>query len=261
MKNAFSPIIGCLFVTSALHAGVPAMPDAVLTPVESKWSFRIAPYAWVPAIDGDIAISPLSSTVDVSLADTLDFLDIAFMMTGEASYGKWSLNTDFIYGEFSHDVPRADLIGAQTLLQIDVDFTQLVVSQTLGYRVIESENHRMDVLAGARFTSYDTTLTGRFDVGSDLVRGAETTWIDPIIGLRGQHEMGGVFFCRYYADIGGFGVSSDFVWQAFAGAGYRINPNINVALGYRGMGIDHSSGRLALDITNHGPIVGFEICF
>jgi hypothetical protein len=67
---------------------------------------------------------------------------------------------------------------------------------------------------------------------------------------------------RYNADIGGFGVSSDLVWQAFLGFGYRITENASLAVGYRGLGVDYSSGEYrTLDVINHGPVLGFEFRF
>jgi hypothetical protein len=70
------------------------------------------------------------------------------------------------------------------------------------------------------------------------------------------------FVLHYNMDIGGFGVSSDLVWQAFLGIGYRMTDNSTVAVGYRGMGVDYTSDAFSpIDVINHGPALGFEFRF
>jgi opacity protein-like surface antigen len=226
--------------------------------MDSDWSFRVTPYAWLTAIDGDIGIRPLNAPVDISFSDTLDKLDMAYMFLVEAGYKRWSLTADYVYGDFSNNVAG----GGVVFNSFRYEYTQWVLTPTVGYRVIETDDYSMDVFAGARVTSFDTTLTGRFVAGGRIQRSADDTWTDPIIGIRGQSELSGRLFLRYNADIGGFGVSSDLVWQAFLGLGYNITDNACVAVGYRGLGVDYSSNDYStLDVVNHGPVIGFEFRF
>lgn len=176
MKTAFIPIIASLLAATGLDAGTTAMPAEIPAPVESGWGFRIAPYGWLTAIDGDLTVGPLNAPVDISLSDTLDKLDTAFMIVAEASKGPWSLTTDFVYADFSNRIPRDGLIGGRVLRAVEFEDTQWVLTQTLGYRVFETEDHRMDVFAGARFTSFDSTLTGRFLLGRNLQSSVDDTW-------------------------------------------------------------------------------------
>jgi opacity protein-like surface antigen len=262
MKQAIVPILVPLLFTAGLHAGTTAVSDTLTAsttaPVETGWSFRIAPYAWLTAIDGDIGIGPLTAPVDISFSDTLDKLDMAYMFLVEAGYGRWTLTADFVYGDFSNDIAG----GGRVFNSFRYEYTQWVFTPTLGYRVIETDDYSMDVFAGARVTSFDTSLTGRLVGGGQLQRSADDTWTDPIIGIRGQSELSERWFLRYNADIGGFGVSSDLVWQAFLGLGYKIRENASLAVGYRGLGIDYSSGAYStLDVINHGPLIGFEFRF
>lgn len=261
MKHTSIIILASILATAGLDAGSPGIPDSGPAPETSGWSFRIAVYGWLPAVDGDLAIGPLSAPVDISMSDTLDTLDTALMFLAEASRGRWSLTTDLVYAEFSDEISRDGLIGVQVLRSIHYEYTQWVLTQTLAYRVIETHQHRMNVFAGARVTSLDATLTGRFILGAELQRSLDDTWMDPIIGIRGQSELGRGFFGRYNADIGGFGVSSDLIWQAFLALGYHITPNASIAVGYRGMGTDYSSGPFTLDVIHHGPVLGVEFRF
>jgi len=116
-------------------------------------------------------------------------------------------------------------------------------------------------MATFRITNFETTLTGRFGGGGQIQRSADKTLTDPVIGVRGQAELGDNFFLRYNGDIGGFGVSSDLVWQAFLGLGYNITDSASVAVGYRGLGVDYSSDLIDMDLVTHGPVLGFEFRF
>jgi len=256
MRHICIPVIALLLAATDLHAGNAAMPDTMLAPVESEWNFRFAPYAWLIAIDGDMGVGPFTAPVDISFSDTLDKLDLAYMFLAEAGYGRWTLTADFVYGDFSNDIA-----GPPPFARIDYGFTQWVLSATVGYRVIQTEGYAMDFFAGTRTTDFDATATA-LGAGPPLQRSPGDTWTDPIIGIRGQSDLGERFILRYNADIGGFGVSSDLVWQAFLGLGYRMTENSTVAIGYRGMGLDYTSNAFSpMDTITHGPVLGFEFRF
>lgn len=252
-------IITLAALAGSVHAGTeaPSPSAAPLTtaPAESGWWFRAAPYGWLTAIDGDITIGPLSAPVDISIADTLDTLDMAVMGLVEAGYDKWSLGVDVVYGKTSDDFDA----GGRVFDSFRFEQKQWLVSPFVAYRAIETERYHMDVFAGARFTIIEADLTGRLVHGGDLSVGRDTDWVDPIVGIRGQGALTDTLFFRYNGDIGGFGASSDLVWQAFFGLGYRVNNNVNVALGYRGLGIDYSKDNFALDTVTHGPVIGLEV--
>jgi hypothetical protein len=257
MKHTRLPIIASLLTVTGLHAGNPVMPDTMIAPEESEWNFRFAPYAWLIAIDGDMGVGPFAAPVDISFSDTLDNLDIAYMFLAEAGYERWTFTADFVYGDFSNDA-----VGPLGFTRIDYEFTQWVLTATVGYRVIQTEGYAMDVFAGARTTDFDATATAFLPLNFQIQRSPGDTWTDPIIGIRGQADLNERFMLRYNADIGGFGVSSDLVWQTFLGIGYRMTENSNVAIGYRAMGVDYTSDAFSpMDVINHGPVLGFEFRF
>lgn len=253
-------LITLLALAGSVHAGAPAKnpsPVAPPPPAEDGWHFRVAPYGWVSAIDGDVGIGHLSSPVDVSMSDTLDSLDMTYMGLVEASYGKWSFGVDLIYGKLSQDIGG----GGHLFDSFRFEQKQWLITPMVSYRAVETDRYHMDVFAGARFTVIEVELTGRFARGGEETVSRDTDWVDPIIGVRGQADLSDKWFFRYYGDIGGFGVNSDLTWQAFAGIGYKVTDNVNVALGYRGLGVDYSDGPLTLDTVTHGPVIGLEVHF
>ncbi len=252
-------LIPLFALTASLQAGTDNSKAPVMTtaPEEDHWHFRFAPYGWVTAIEGDVRIGQLSAPVDISMADTLDTLDMAYMGIIEASYGRWSFGLDTIYGKTSQDIGGGGIL----FRSFRYEQKQWIITPTVAYRVIEKPGYHMDVLAGARITSLEAELTGRLVGGGELVAERDKSWVDPILGIRGQADFNDQWFLRYNGDIGGFGAASDLNWQAFVGIGYNCTPNVSVAVGYRAIGVDYDEGRFAMDTVSHGPVIGLEMKF
>jgi opacity protein-like surface antigen len=253
-------LIALIALTGSVHAGTDTSknPAPVTTaPAGDGWWFRAAPYAWVTAVEGDVGVGPLSTPVDISMSDTLDSVDMTFMGLFEAGYGKLSVGVDVVYGKLSQDVGG----GGHLFDSFRFEQKQWLLTPFVAYNVVKTDRYHMDVFAGAQFTILEVELTGRFVGPGEIVSSHETDWIDPIIGIRGQAELTETLFFRYNGEIGGFGVSSDLIWQAFLGLGYHVNENVNVAVGYRALGIDYSDGGFTFDTVSHGPVIGLEVRF
>ena len=245
-------------LTSVAHAGT-TVPTAPLppAPAQSDWWFRAAPYAWVAAMEGDVGIGPLSAPVDISMSDVISSLDMSFMGVFEVGKGNLSLGVDVLYAKNSQDIEA----GGRIFDSFRFEQKQWLLTPYLACRVIDTGRYHMSIYAGARFTILEAELTGRF-VGKGEINGSrDIDWADPIIGIRGQADFSDKWFFRYSGDIGGFGVSSDLTWQAFAGFGYNFTPNVSTAIGYRGLGIDYSKDAFSMDTVSHGPVIGLEIRF
>lgn len=259
-QNTINTCIALALLAAAglTQAGTPATPITSPEPAGEGWWFRVAPYGWLTAIEGDVGVGPLSTPVDVSMSDTLDSLDMTFMGVFEAGYGPWSLGVDVMYGKLSQDIEA----GGHLFDSFRFEQKQWFITPVVGYRIVDTGSYQMGLYAGARITALEVDLTGRLAHHSgEITRGEDSSWADPIVGLRGQANMGDHWFFRYSGDIGGFGVNSDLVWSAFAGFGYSFNENASVLLGYRGLGLDYTKDEFSLDIISHGPIMGAEFRF
>ncbi len=263
MKHSMlAACFAALTMATAAQAGTeapkaPLPPPPAPAPAGDDWWFRAAPYGWLTAIEGDIGIGRLSAPVDISISDTLDTLDMAFMGVFEVGKGRFSAGIDMIYGKTSDDFEA----GGRIFDSFRFEQKEWILTPFLACRVIQTEGYHMDVLAGARITFMEAELTGRLAGPGELSSSADTDWADPIIGIRGQADFSDKWFFRYNGDIGGFGVSSDLTWQAFAGFGYHFTENVSAAIGYRGLGIDYSKGNFSYDTVSHGPVIGVEVRF
>lgn len=227
-------------------------------------SFRLDVYGWATALKGTAGIRGLDADVDLSIKDVLEDLDGAAMATFEVKYGRISLMNDLVYAKLSDSTPSPhDIIFSNANYEIK----QTLWTQAVGYRVIDDECYSLDILGGFRLASVDqdlsidgNTLSDGTEV-QDRGRSREDTWIDPIVGLRGQARLGDNFFLRAMGDIGGFNASSALTWQALGLIGYEVCDYASLGIGYRGIGYDHNRDGFKYNMDLHGPIFGVEMKF
>lgn len=256
MKTKVTILSALLLGSFSATAGtsIPSLEEP-LTPTASSspWSFRVSLYGWLQAVEGDVSARGISTPVDVGIDDVLRNLDTAVMGVVEVGYGRWSFLADSAYVELSVNEPTPFGLIAPSF---DVNYREFVGNYVIAYEVMKTDCQKLDVYAGARVT----WLELEFDLGP-FNRSADHGWVDPIIGVRYQAELGHSFFVRSLGDIGGFGVSSDLTWQAMAGFGYRFNDQCSALLTYRAISTDYSSGDFEFDVIAHGPLLGLEFKF
>jgi hypothetical protein len=114
--------------------------------------------------------------------------------------------------------------------------------------------------AGFRYTYLRTELEIR---GGRTVDGNEN-WVDPLVGSRIGLDLSDRWVLFGETNVGGFGVGSDFTWNAQAFVGYHtalFGRPTTFALGYRALSQDYDHKDFGWDVTMHGPIIGTAIRF
>jgi opacity protein-like surface antigen len=91
--------------------------------------------------------------------------------------------------------------------------------------------------------------------------GAEKDWVDPYVGVRAQHPLAERWTLVGYADVGGFGVGSEFAWQAAAGVNYEFSKSIVDKFAYRYLYVDYDKDGFRYDMENSGVYLGAGIRF
>lgn len=87
------------------------------------------------------------------------------------------------------------------------------------------------------------------------------TWVDPIVGIRGQWLLTDDIYFVARADYGGFGVSSESTYNLYGAFGTQVKENTTIELGIRSMGIDYRRGGFVYDMGLTGPFMGTRIVF
>jgi hypothetical protein len=96
------------------------------------------------------------------------------------------------------------------------------------------------------------------------VRGGPTVdstedWIDPLIGSRIGLDLTDNWALLGEGNLGGFGVGSDFTWNAQAYVGYQfsvLGRPTTLLVGYRALYQDYHHRDFEWAVTMHGPVIG-----
>jgi len=252
------PAMTALVIATLVFA-LPARAQETSATTAGGWSFGLTPYIWFAGLKGDVgAISGLPPVaVDADFGDIIENADIALMLAAEARRGRFGIVTDLSYLSLSADGDTpGPLFGSA-----DVETSTFFATVAGFYQVVAGERVSLDALAGARVWYVDTEI----DLSPGLLPARsvqdDEVWADPVVGLRWNAQLGRGFFLAGAADVGGFGVASDFTWQLLGTLGYRFNDWFSARAGYRHLDVDYENDGFVWDVEMSGPIVGATFRF
>jgi hypothetical protein len=219
------------------------------------WKQTVFVYGMGVAIDGDAQIGNLKLPVDVSISDVFDALKFGGMVAYKIENDEWSVEADVTYMNLGWNArgPREKVRG-------DLSIDQFTLMATAGRRITP----RLEALASLAYFDLSTDLEVRV-LEQRLRASRDADWIDPLIGLQYVAPFADKWSYSLRGDIGGFGVGSDFTWQAFAVLRRQNTERFGWYLGYRALGYDYEDGNgmnyQRYDLTQQGPLAGIAISF
>ena len=210
----------------------------------------------------------------------------------EARNGRFSVFSDLVYLKIglNGSMTRSrgvDALNATVGASAGLTYEMFIGELAAAYEVARwgatgapGSGTAIDVFGGVRAwwqrADASLALTGTVNIG-DLSLNADRTlsasqsvsWADPLVGLRLRHQFAPGLNFVASGDVGGFGVGSQFSWQALAAINYDFCVRNNVIwsgmLGYKALFVDYSKGsgltRYEYDTTMHGPIFGITARF
>ena len=239
------------FAQSAIAADVAPAPPPV-----SDWHVDMTLYGWAPLATGQVGVHGLGpADIDTTYSDLIDSLknlDGVFMGTAEVRYDNWGVLGDLMWIDMTKDKT-----GRFGLLTATLDASALIGTGAITYSFIDTPEAHLEGLLGARYWSMNTSLS----LSSGASASAGLNWVDPMIGLKGSYNISPKVYLAGTGAIGGFGVGSQFEWDATASIGYRFNNNFSASLGYRALGVNYNRDGNVIDLTLHGPVVGLTATF
>ena len=248
------PVIpSLLLATMASTAQAQDVPDG-------GWHFLIEPYAMFPNMKGETGIGNLPPvTVDEDPQDIFDNLQMGAMLFLEARNDRWAFSSDVLYMDLEADIEPATLITGG----------EAGVSQ-LGWEIAALRRLApwFELGVGVTYNKIDADVD--IDVlgiigPSTLSGGLTEEWIDPTLVARATLPFGDRWFLQARANLGGFGIGSELMWQLQADLGYRPSEKWRFSFGYRVIDIDydqgHDSGRFVYDIRTFGPVLRLGYSF
>lgn len=220
-----------------------------------SWRTSGTLYMQFANMDGYTVVDGRRADIDVSFSELWDHLDIAGMMAIRSETDRSALTFNAVFTGLGADVTSAN--GTF----YDVDVTQDMVELAWSWRLDE----RYELYVGGRYQSLSVDLSIRNPDGTSNAALEVESLFDPIIGARGAWPLGQAWTLIARADIGGFGVGSDFTWSALAAADWSISENFGLVLGYRALDTDYSEGsgadRFNFDMLVSGPLLGLRYNF
>lgn len=221
---------------------------------EKNWQFNLAPfYLWAINIDGDMKSGPITAPVDVPFSDVFDNLEAAFIVHFESMYNnQWGFLVDVNYLDLESDMTLPTGISQN----VDLNMT---LAEFSGLYRTRRDAHTFDVVFGLRYVEMENTVTV---AGGSTVMDVSKDWLDPLIGGRWIWDFADDWSLIVRGDIGGFGVGSDFSWQALGIVEWQPFNHVSFLAGYRALDMDYEDGsgkdRFNYDATAHGPVLGLN---
>jgi hypothetical protein len=278
-----------LFSWQGAKAEPPAAP-----PDPEPWRFTIAPYGWAMSVSGNVTVRNQTIDTNASFIDLVQKSDslIGFMGYLEADKGRLGIYSDLVFaklgfgaGQTNYRNPVAGL-KITTTASAALTYQLFIIEMGAVYELYrwpgsEGSSTAIDALGGFRYwnnsidASFDATANFNFSnlhidrsFGIAVARSDVVQWVDPLVGIRVRHNFTPRQEIFVRGDVGGFGLGSQFSWQAVAAYSYSwqyTGYQVAALIGFRALGVNYSSGSgvdtLAINEVLYGPIIGVSFRF
>jgi hypothetical protein len=267
----------------------------------NAWRFDITPYVWTLSPNGTSTIKGHTADVDATFFGDLIHRKIpkelfGLMTAFEVRNDRFAILGDFTYLLIGAGKSGSRSISLDPILTSDVSANfgttlKMIITEIAGAFEIArlgspaKSATAVDIYAGGRLFWQQATASLNVDARLGLmlpssriftvsgnrayVYSGDVTWVDPLVGLRVRHQFSPGQEMTLSGDVGGFGVGSDFSWQAIGA--YRLTfaqaygASWSGMLGYRALYTDYSKGSgdtlYRYNMLQHGPIVGISARF
>ena len=226
-----------------------------------KFKVYLEPYIMFTSMSGTTGIGNLPNTfICVPAGKVFSYLKIGGMLYGEVHNDQLAFTSDLFYANLTEDASGKNgvLNGTATLKQFWWELEGL-------YRI----NTWLEFGAGARINN----ITASADInvitpggGVKMSSSKSNTWVDPLLVTRLKKVVNEKWLFQLRADIGGFGVGSQFAWQLQPDIFYRVSKLLQFGLGYRIISMDYNNDsgggdRFVYDMDEYGPQIRIGLNF
>lgn len=219
----------------------------------NQWSFSVSPYLWVATID--LTTSLPSSPPGVDHFETR--ISAGAMLAAQARYKSIGLFVDATWLRLETEPLNPGPAFSGGNLQSDFLHTTVALTYTLPLR----GKFHAEVLTGARIWYVNEDI--KYDSGTlpGFKTSGDRTWADPIIGMDLRYDISQRWFAIGKGIVGGFGVSTEFASEVFAGVGYRFNEWSSATIGYRYLHEDYDRNNFEFSLDANGILLGISFHF
>ena len=222
-------------------------------PSDQGWHFSISPYLWLPGLHGTLGAQGHDVSVHASFSDIFSNFSFALMGAFDPRYNRIVMPLDFMWIRLTNDKASPfDVLATSAKVKVNLD----VLTQKIGYRVVDAEKFKVDALAGIRYWHAGTTLDLVSSVLPKTNFYSSADWVDAVGGARFQVMLSPKLVLTIAGDAGGGGANSDY--QVAGLIGWKLKKMILQA-GYRYLTVNYRPGSTICDLTISGLILGATI--
>jgi len=220
----------------------------------NAWKVTVAPYLMFAGMNGEAGIGRLNPEVDVSASDIFSNLQFGFQGYFEAMKGNWGVGADIIWMALGS--------STDTPVPANIDANQ----GGFMFLALRRLSPALDLRAGLLINTLQPTIKFKDPIDREVSR--DETWIDPVVGVNWHTpDTGGRWGFAVVADIGGFGIGSDFMFNVQPTALVRVTERSSLTFGYRWISLDYENEgdddqrRFKWDVLSSGPFFGCAFRF
>ncbi len=225
------------------------------------WNVELTPFVWLPSIRGEFSSEILLGESEISAADLISNLEMAFMITAEVSKGKFFIAPTYVYTKLGmEEVLWSDNDGENDIV-LKPEMKMTIFELIAGARFRVNKFFNVDPFAGFRYSNYN--IYGSIEGHDTNSFEEDVDFWDPVIGIQMSYYPHPRVPIIFKTDIGGFGVGSKFSWTASVNSGYTISPSIDLLAGFSAYGTDFEKenalgNNIGLDMTMYGFDLGMK---
>lgn len=220
------------------------------------WDWMVAPYVWGMSFDSDLQrTEPPDGGInsDISFDDVLSDFDGVFQAHIEGRTDHWGVFADFTYLGLAEEreYPRF-----RTESDLDARLFEVAAVWSPG----DERGKGLDVFAGLRYIDLDMSVIfepTNPEFESTVFDGSQS-FNDFMLGARYTLALSDRWALTLRGD-GSFG-DTEGTWNASAVANYQMQRGAWL-LGYRYLSVEVETDDSNIDMTMHGPVIGYGFQF
>jgi len=245
-----------LFAILVLGSGAMAARAATEPDPSSAWSFSVAPYLWVAAVQVDTRLDNMPPATPPETTRFESKITGGALLQAQAHYHSFGMLVDFVWVRL--DTESRSPSPAFSALNLESNFFHSTVA--LSYTWPTVDNFHLELLAGARIWSVHEDLAAQAGTLPGFAVGNDETWVSPAVGALMRYNLDGKWSVVGQGFVNVFGGDAD-GWELMGGVNYRISAAWTGTFGYRFLHEEFSPSRLNLNTDISGFILGASYRF
>jgi hypothetical protein len=221
-----------------------------------KYKIYVEPYLMFTSMSGTTQFGEIlpPTFICIPASKVFSYLKIGGMLYAEVHNDKLAFTSDLFYADLSQDASSKNNIinGTASLKQFLWELEGLYrltpwLEAGVGARINE-------ITAGLNI-NYNPPLGGSPTSGNGQ---KSNTWVDPLIITRLKTVIHDKWLFQLRADMGGFGIGSQFAWQLQPDIFFRASKLLELGIGYRVISMNYYNNKsgsdyFLYDMEEYGP--------